>query len=282
MNEMEALLDRIQRLAQHESISRLPQMGIDRDYLILEESDMFGFCHANVSCDPAGANLVQVFRNDENWNNPECIPLMQLAYDLDDSFISLHHSTDVAGALHYQDVRRQQQMMFSKRLMVEGAALLDRLKVTEAIHKLGESLKFHENAKALHLRAHAFLLLKEPGNARNDILAAMKVDPLLVPEYDGARSMYMEEMAHAAAPPPSLLGKRPASTTNADGSDRHSGLIEKLQRSLAEDTGSSSDSESSSAERSRRRKSKKKHKHKHKLHKESKDKKKKRKHSSSS
>lgn len=273
---MEEIRRRLQALRSHSIVGNIAQLNIDQDYRILEESDVYGFSHINVNSDNSNDahpdNLIESFRNDVNWFNPEAITLMLQAYEVSDSHMSLDMGTNVEQALHYLEIKKKQQKMFSNRFLVEGISALERRMIAESIQKFNESLKYDDaNIRALEARAQAYLNLNDKRNARNDVIKALQLDPFLTSQYDRVQEFIAEEELSQRT----ILGKR----DRQPALDTHNTLIKRLENSIREDS-SSSESDHSSRKSSRKSKSKKhKRKHKHKHHRKHKDKEKDRKHS---
>eukprot|EP01039_Chlorochromonas_danica_P001694 gene1694-1851_t len=208
---------------------------------------------------PSQMNLSEHLRHDENWHNPSSTSLMQLAYKIDDPYMRLGTGGSVSKTIQYLDIRRQQQEMFSHRLLKEGLRDLDRLHLSDSITKLSESIDYNEgNAMAWMARAQARYMLRDMSYARHDLLKALSIDSSLAIEHEGLQQLYDDELQQRKKKEEeewsSLLGKR----RGGGGLEDRNELIHKVELSLQrseeegeEEVGSTSHSEEEDDSKSR-------------------------------
>ncbi|RYH20043.1 hypothetical protein EON65_24820 [archaeon] len=269
---MEEVFSKINNLIQHNKTSVLPDFENHDTYQILEDADMYGFSHPNIieQDDGSSSSVIECFRRDDNWNNPENVSLMMKAYGIDNPYSSICCDTNIESAFKYLEVKKAQQQMFSNRLVKEGINSLRNLKIAESIGKFNDSLKYDErNPRAYLGRAEAYVRLRNLGKAKEDVMQAMTIDASIIPEHDVLHSLYQDIKREVEAQ--SMLGKRKASSDALvlEEEDRE-GLVSKIQQSLlsheSSSSSSSSDNDSGDKKRTKSKHKKIKHKKKHKKH----------------
>lgn len=132
----------------------------------------------------SGFNLVNLFRSDENWNNPESVGLMMKAYGIENSYEN--HFCDVESRFTYINIRDEQKKMFGARFLLEARRLMDSGKYSDSLQSITESLRYDPTSiDSLLLRVDLYNKLGMIVDAIKDCRQVLQMDSnnLIASEY---------------------------------------------------------------------------------------------------
>eukprot|EP01035_Chromulina_nebulosa_P008372 gene8372-11345_t len=120
-------------------------------------------------------NLLDLFRSDENWNNPESVSLMMKAYGIENSYGN--HIQEVESGFSYITIRDEQKKMFGARFMSEARRLMDSGKYSDSLQSITESLRYDPTSiESLLLRVDLYNKLGMIIDAIKDCRQVLQMD----------------------------------------------------------------------------------------------------------
>lgn len=125
--------------------------------------------------DKDSSNLLDLFRSDENWNNPESVSLMMKAYGIENSYDN--HIQEVESGFTYITIRDEQKKMFAARFMSEARRLMDSGKYSDSLQSITESLRYDPSSiESLLLRVDLYNKLGMIIDAIKDCRQVLQMD----------------------------------------------------------------------------------------------------------
>lgn len=127
------------------------------------EIDMYGFSligtlnsrNQSDFIEESGYNVLNSFKKDENWNNPQAVELMMKSYGISDSFIC--HDQPCIQSFTYLSLKEEQGKLFCSRFVAEGKKYLRDGKVRDSLNSFNTALTYDASCtEAYILRLEIF------------------------------------------------------------------------------------------------------------------------------
>lgn len=183
---MEKFNESIKLLSSKLDLTKYLDVINNKDYEILEDSDMFGFSclhsinRSNLNNRP---NVFNSFKNDENWLNPESVSLMMKSFEISDPYATFRFKASNQAQIEkdklgLHEVKYLHDKFLVDQLYLQANQLFQEGKMSDCLSKLNEAISFepHDN-QVYFLRSNTYLRLHLYPEAHADALKAVDLDP---------------------------------------------------------------------------------------------------------
>lgn len=142
---------------------------------IYEDCDTYGFSLVDNS--NQATSVIECFKADANWNNPEALTLMRSAYGTDEEQYYSHIATIHPGS-DFLSLRTRHNAMIADRCVEEGIKLKNKGSLVESVKKFDEAIKLNYKCfTAFQERGGVKIILGNQFEALSDLERASRLQP---------------------------------------------------------------------------------------------------------